>query len=72
MRYRERLTADEYQLVNAFRGLPPERQAYLRHYAAQLVAEHVSDGRVLANPARCAEYARAEMEIAMARKGGAR
>jgi hypothetical protein len=70
MRHHETLTADEYQLVNAFRGLPPERQAYLRHYASQLVVEHVSDGRVIANPARCAEYARAE--IVMARKGAPR
>jgi hypothetical protein len=67
---RQMLTADEQQLVNAYRGLPPEWQAYLRHYAAQLVVEHASDGRVIANPARCAEYARAEM--VMTRDGGAR
>jgi hypothetical protein len=68
MRRHERLTADEHQLVNAFRGLPAERRAYLRHYAAQLVVEHASEGRVVADPAKCAEYARAEARIEGARR----
>ena len=47
-RYGRTLTGDDIQLVQARRGLPPEQQAHLNAYAAGLVVEHASHGRVTA------------------------
>lgn len=47
-RYGCTLTPDEIQLVQARRGLPPAQQTHLNTYAAGLVVELASKGRVKA------------------------
>ena len=47
-RYGRTLTGDEIQLVQAHRGLPPGQQAHLNAYAAGLIVELASNGRVRA------------------------
>lgn len=44
--YGQTLTGDEIRLVQAQRGLPAERQEHLRRYAAALVVDEASAGRV--------------------------
>ena len=46
-RYGRTLTDDEIQLLQASRGLPDAQRIHLRRYAAGLIVEHVSEGRVL-------------------------
>jgi hypothetical protein len=47
-RYGRTLTGDEIQLVQARRGLPPDQQTHLNAYAAGLIVERASHGRVKA------------------------
>ena len=47
-RYGRTLTGDEIQLVQGRRGLPPEQQTHLNAYAAGLIVERASNGRVRA------------------------
>lgn len=65
--YGRGLIEDEIKLVQAYRGLPADRQNHLMAYASGLVLEHASDGRVsLAATAQIA--ANAEIEIDAARR----
>lgn len=47
-RYGLSLTPDEIQVVQALRGLPAAQRGHLCAYAAGLLVQHASRGRVLA------------------------